>query len=85
MKDFPFLIPFLEAVKTGATVSMILVPAPWALDAIPEAAEADIELNVCITEGIPVRDMVMVKRYLQDSKMRLGWPELPRCDYSRWT
>lgn len=66
-----------SAKKTGATVSMILVPAPWAADAILEAAEAGIELSVCITEGIPVRDMVMVKRYLQHSKMRLIGPNCP--------
>jgi succinyl-CoA synthetase alpha subunit len=67
-----------EAVaQTNATVSMILVPAPWAADAIFEAAEAGIELAVCITEGIPVRDMVMVKRYLQHSKMRMVGPNCP--------
>ncbi|MBN1473457.1 MAG: succinate--CoA ligase subunit alpha [Syntrophaceae bacterium] len=63
--------------QTNATVSMILVPAPWAADAIFEAAEAGIELTVCITEGIPVRDMVMVKRYLRHSKMRLVGPNCP--------
>jgi succinyl-CoA synthetase alpha subunit len=63
--------------KTGATVSMILVPAPWAADAILEAADGGIELAVCITEGIPVRDMVVVSRYLQGSKMRLIGPNCP--------
>lgn len=62
---------------TQATVSMILVPAPWAADAILEAAEGGIKLAVCITEGIPVRDMVMVKRYLQDSNMLLVGPNCP--------
>jgi len=67
-----------EAVaQTNATVSMILVPAPWAADAIFEAAEAGIELAVCITEGIPVHDMIMVKRYLQHSKMRMVGPNCP--------
>jgi len=54
-----------EAVQeTGATVSMIYVPAPYAADAILEAADAGIELIVCITEGIPVNDMVKVKAAL---------------------
>ncbi len=67
-----------EAVQaTGATVSMILVPAPWAADAILEAADGGIDLAVCITEGIPVRDMIVVKRYLKDSKMNLVGPNCP--------
>src|SRR6267154_405418 len=52
--------------QTGATVSMIYVPAPFAADAILEAADAGIELIVCITEGIPVTDMVKVKSALKD-------------------
>jgi succinyl-CoA synthetase alpha subunit len=56
---------------------MILVPAPWAAEAIMEAADGGIELAVCITEGIPIRDMVVVKRYLQDSKMNLVGPNCP--------
>lgn len=55
----------LEAVKeTGAEASIIFVPAPFAPDAIMEAAEAGLQLIVCITEGIPVHDMLTVKRYL---------------------
>lgn len=67
-----------EAVKyTGANVSIIFVPAPFAADAIMEAADAGIEVIVCITEGIPVKDMVMVKEYLKDKKSRLIGPNCP--------
>ncbi len=78
IEGFPVFDTVAEAVlQTRSTVSMILVPAPWAADAILEAAEAGIELAVCITEGIPVRDMVTVKRYLQQSGMRLIGPNCP--------
>jgi succinyl-CoA synthetase alpha subunit len=78
IERFPVFDTVAEAVlQTRSTVSMILVPAPWAADAILEAAEAGIELAVCITEGIPVRDMVTVKRYLQQSGMRLIGPNCP--------
>ena len=62
---------------TGATVSMIYVPAPFAADAILEAADADLELVVCITEGVPVLDMVRVKAVLNDSNTRLIGPNCP--------
>ena len=67
-----------EAVeKTGATHSVIYVPAPFAADAIIEAADADLELVICITEHIPVLDMVKVTRYLEGKKTRLIGPNCP--------
>jgi succinyl-CoA synthetase alpha subunit len=67
-----------EAVKeTGATVTMIYVPAPYAADAILEAADAGIELIVCITEGIPVNDMVKVKAALSSYGSLLIGPNCP--------
>jgi succinyl-CoA synthetase alpha subunit len=63
--------------ETGATVSMIYVPAPFAADAILEAADAGIELIVCITEGVPVLDMVRVKAVLRDLDCRLIGPNCP--------
>ncbi|MGI9308677.1 MAG: succinate--CoA ligase subunit alpha [Gammaproteobacteria bacterium] len=62
---------------TGATVSMIYVPAPFAADAILEAADAGVDLVVCITEGIPVLDMVRVKAGLKDYDCRLIGPNCP--------
>jgi succinyl-CoA synthetase alpha subunit len=67
-----------EAVKkTGADVSIIFVPPAFAADAIMEASEAGIGLIVCITEGIPVQDMVKVKNYLSGSDSRLIGPNCP--------
>lgn len=63
--------------KTGATASVIYVPPPFAADAIMEATDAGLDLVVCITEGIPVLDMVKVKRFMQGRKTRLIGPNCP--------
>jgi succinyl-CoA synthetase alpha subunit len=63
--------------KTNANASIIYVPAPFAADAIMEAASAGVELIVCITEGIPIRDMVSVRRALAGKKVRLIGPNCP--------
>src|ERR671921_183830 len=63
--------------KTGADVSIIFVPPAFAADAILEATDAGIALVVCITEGIPVQDMVKVKNYLQEKNTRLIGPNCP--------
>jgi succinyl-CoA synthetase alpha subunit len=63
--------------KTGANASMILVPPPFAADAILEAADAGIEVIVCITEGVPVIDMMRVKSYLATKATRLIGPNCP--------
>ncbi|WP_018175400.1 MULTISPECIES: succinate--CoA ligase subunit alpha [unclassified Thioalkalivibrio] len=76
--DRPVFNTVADAVaQTGATVSMIYVPAPFAADAICEAADAGIELAVCITEGIPVQDMIRVKQVLAGSPTRLIGPNCP--------
>src|SRR5688500_16658495 len=61
----------------GANVSLIFVPAPFAADAILEAADAGLPVTICITEGIPTRDMVSVKRYLRGSQTILIGPNCP--------
>ncbi|WP_033543927.1 succinate--CoA ligase subunit alpha [Planococcus sp. CAU13] len=67
-----------DAVKaTGANVSVIYVPAPFAADAILEAVDADLDMAICITEHIPVLDMVKVKRYMEGKKTRLVGPNCP--------
>jgi succinyl-CoA synthetase alpha subunit len=76
--DRPVFNTVADAVKaTGADVSIIFVPPAFAGDAIMEAAEAGIGLVVCITEGIPVQDMVKVKNYLLGTQTRLIGPNCP--------
>ena len=77
-KKVPIFDTVAEAVKqTGATASAVFVPAAFAADAILEGADAGLELVVAITEGIPVRDMIRVKRALQGSATRLIGPNCP--------
>ena len=75
-------VPVFDTVKeaiqvTGANTSIIFVPAPAAPDAILEAADAGVRLVVCITEGIPVLDMLRVRRFLNGTQTRLIGPNCP--------
>jgi succinyl-CoA synthetase alpha subunit len=75
---FPVFDTVKEAMyQTGATASVIYVPPPFAADSIMEAVDAGIELVCCITEGIPVLDMVKVKHFMQGKKTRLIGPNCP--------
>src|SRR6218665_2539817 len=76
--DRPVFNTVKEAVdKAGADVSIIFVPPAFAADAIMEAAEGGIKVIICITEGIPVKDMILVKEYLKGKDCRLIGPNCP--------
>ena len=76
--DRPVFNTVKDAVdKTGADVSIIFVAPAFAADAILEAAEAGIKVIVCITEGIPTKDMILVKEYIKDKDCRLIGPNCP--------
>jgi succinyl-CoA synthetase alpha subunit len=78
IEGFPVFDTVREAVKkTGCNASVIFVPPPFAADAVMEAAEAGIEVVCCITEGVPVLDMVKVKQYLEGKNTRLIGPNCP--------
>ncbi|WLR43551.1 succinate--CoA ligase subunit alpha [Bacillus carboniphilus] len=78
VEGVPVFNTVIEAVnETGANASVIYVPAPFAADAIIEAADAEMDIVICITEHIPVLDMVKVKRYLEGKKTRLVGPNCP--------
>jgi succinyl-CoA synthetase alpha subunit len=78
VEGIPVFDTVAEAVKTtGANASVIYVPPAFAADAIMEAVDAELDLVICITEGIPVLDMVKVKRYMEGSKTRLIGPNCP--------
>lgn len=76
--NLPVFNTVKESVKqTGANVSMVFVPPPFAADSIMEAVDADLDLVICITEGIPVMDMVKVKKFMQGKRTRLIGPNCP--------
>ena len=78
VEGIPVFNTVIDAVKaTGATASVIYVPAPFAADSILEAVNAELDLVVCITEHIPVLDMVKVRRYMEGKKTRLIGPNCP--------
>ena len=78
MDDVPVFNTVADAVNIAeANASMIFVPPPFAADAIMEAADAEVPLIVCITEGIPVMDMMKVKNYIKDKPVRLIGPNCP--------
>ncbi|RDY72170.1 succinate--CoA ligase subunit alpha [Halobacillus trueperi] len=78
VEGIPVFNTVAEAVeKTGANASVIYVPAPFAADAIMEATDSDMDLAICITEHIPVLDMIKVKRYMEGKKTRLVGPNCP--------
>ncbi|MBP1930776.1 succinate--CoA ligase subunit alpha [Ammoniphilus resinae] len=78
IEGFPVYDTVEEAVKaTGANASVIYVAPPFAADAIMEAVDAELDLVICITEGIPVLDMVKVQRYMEGKKTRLIGPNCP--------
>ncbi|WP_079910280.1 succinate--CoA ligase subunit alpha [Paenibacillus sp. 32352] len=78
VKSLPVFNTVAEAkAATGATVSVIYVPPAFAADAIMEAVDAELDLTICITEGIPVLDMVKVARYMEGKKTRLIGPNCP--------
>ncbi|ASF39451.1 MAG: succinate--CoA ligase subunit alpha [Halobacillus sp.] len=78
VEGIPVFNTVAEAVeKTGANASVIYVPAPFAADAIMEATDAEMDLAICITEHIPVLDMIKVKRFMEGKKTRLVGPNCP--------
>ena len=81
-QKFEDQVPYFETVadavaQTGANAGVIFVPAVAAMDAIVEQVDAGLDLTVCITEGVPVLDMVKIKAYLKDKKTRLIGPNCP--------